>query len=414
MNNHVSLQYQVLSKGAAIIFPESALRDKLLIAEKEKRPLTVKLGFDPTAPDLHLGHAVVLRKLRQFQDYGHKVVIVIGDFTARIGDPTGKNKARPPLGEAQVLENAQTYIAQVSKILDTEKCAIVFNAAWLSAMAAEEVISMLSRYTVAQVMQRTDFHNRFREGTPIALHELVYPLLQGYDSVKINADIEIGGTDQLFNCTVGRHLQESFGRPTQAVMCMPLLRGVDGSAKMSKSERNTIGLTDSPGDMFGKIMSIPDALLEDFLLLASGFDEATREEKLQALQAGINPMQVKKELAYNITMLYHSSSAAAQAQQYFEQQFQRRDRAEIQYDPVWLRPEMLADEMMLLDLCKILVPGESRSALKRLIEGGGIILDGTRCIDAAAMIKNTAYPVKIRIGKKLFYEVCELKSDSRV
>lgn len=414
MNNHVGLQYQALSKDAAIIFPENALRDKLLTAEKEKRPLTVKLGFDPTAPDLHLGHAVVLSKLRQFQDYGHKVVIVIGDFTARIGDPTGKNKARPPLNEAQVQENAHTYIAQVSKILDTEKCTIVFNAAWLSAMTAEDMISLLSRYTVAQVMQRADFQNRFREGMPIALHELVYPLLQGYDSVKIRADVEIGGTDQLFNCTVGRQLQESFEHAPQAVMCMPLLRGMDGSAKMSKSEHNTIGLTDSPEDMFGKIMSVPDALLEDFLKLASGFDEATQEEKLRALQAGINPMLVKKELAFNITMRYHSSSAARQAKQYFEQQFQRRDNAGIQYEPIWLSPEVLQDDMILLDLCKILVPGESRSALKRLIEGGGIILDGARCSDAGNMIKSTAYPVKIRIGKKLFYEVDELKRDNKL
>lgn len=403
MDQHISLEHQALSSGTAIIFPENALAEKLLQAAAENRKLTVKLGFDPTAPDLHLGHAVVLRKLRQFQDFGHHVVIVIGDFTACIGDPTGKNKARPPLSREQVQENARTYIEQVGKVLDTERCSLVFNDSWFSAMDAAAMIRLLSRYTVAQVMQRSDFQKRFREGTPIAMHELVYPLLQGQDSVMTVADVEIGGTDQLFNCTVGRHLQEGQGMAPQAVICMPLLRGIDGAAKMSKSEGNTVGLTDAPEHMFGRIMSVPDELLDDYLLLASGFDAITCDDWRQQLTAGVNPMIVKKALAHNIVSMYHDEAAAARAQGYFELRFQQRRMEDQPYERIRLAGQ--PESMSLLDLCRQLVPGESRSSLRRLITGGGVSINGEKETSADKVISDWKSFLRIRIGRKLLYEL---------
>ncbi|WP_244248417.1 tyrosine--tRNA ligase [Flavobacterium foetidum] len=272
---------QKLKENAAIFLPENGLEEKINQAQKENRKLVIKLGFDPTAPDLHLGHAVVLKKLKQFQDLGHQIVIVVGSFTARIGDPTGKNKSRKPLSSKEVQHNAETYITQLSKIIDVEKAKIVFNSEWLDELSFAEVIQIMSNVTVAQLMHRNDFNKRFTENTPIAMHELVYPILQGFDSVKINADIEMGGTDQLFNCTMGRQLQENFRMATQIVMCMPLLKGLDGKEKMSKSLHNTIGLIDEPKEMFGKTMSIPDDLILEFLELTTdfSFEEKQKNQK---------------------------------------------------------------------------------------------------------------------------------------
>ena len=269
---------QKLKENAAIFLPENGLKEKINLAEKENRKLIIKLGFDPTAPDLHLGHAVVLKKLKQFQDLGHQIVIVVGSFTARIGDPTGKSKSRKPLSAEEVKHNAETYISQLSKIIDVEKTKIVFNSEWLDKLSFSEIIQIMSNVTVAQLMHRNDFNKRFSENTPIAMHELVYPILQGFDSVKINADIEMGGTDQLFNCTMGRQLQENFNIPGQIVMCMPLLKGLDGKEKMSKSLHNTIGLIDEPNEMFGKTMSIPDALILEFLELTTDFSLEEKQE----------------------------------------------------------------------------------------------------------------------------------------
>ncbi|MBV9963565.1 MAG: tyrosine--tRNA ligase, partial [Parafilimonas sp.] len=254
-------EIQTLKSLVEIQVPENCIEDKIKLCRKEGRPLNVKLGFDPTAPDLHLGHSVVLKKLKQFQDFGHNVIIIIGDYTARIGDPTGKNKSRPPLTPEQVKKNAVTYINQLSKIIDIDKIEIRYNSEWLEKMSLTDTIFLLAQMTLAQILQRTDFNNRYTNGIPISLHELIYPLLQGKDSVMINADIEIGGTDQLFNCMVGKQLQEIYDKHGQGVICMPLLKGIDGSIKMSKSENNYIGLTDSPNDMYGKAMSIPDELL---------------------------------------------------------------------------------------------------------------------------------------------------------
>ncbi|ALI99935.1 tyrosine--tRNA ligase [Rufibacter tibetensis] len=400
-------QLNVLKANVEIFLPDNALEEKLQLAEKENRTLIIKLGFDPTAPDLHLGHAVVLKKLRQFQDFGHTIVIIIGDFTARIGDPTGKNKSRPPLNADQVQLNAQTYVNQLSKILDVSKCEIRYNSEWLGSMDMTETIKLLSQVTLAQIMQRTDFNNRFSGSLPISLHELVYPLLQGHDSVMIHADIEMGGTDQLFNCSMGRQLQEGQGQHGQAVLCMPLLKGIDGSAKMSKSEGNIVGLTDAPNEMFGKIMSIPDALLAEYLHLVTDFTPEEKQQLLQQLEQGDNPMVLKKRIGLNVVQQYHSTEAAEQAQEFFQNQFQNKRFEEKEFTSVSLSSLSLdqTGTLRVLDLCKELKAGESRSNLKKLIEAGSVTVNGTKVTDAQDSVELGKSPVKVRIGKRGYFEI---------
>lgn len=400
----------ILKENVAIIFPENGLDDKLKQAELQNRKLVVKLGFDPTAPDLHLGHAVVLKKLRQFQDLGHLIVIIIGDFTARIGDPTGKNKSRPPLNEEQIKENAKTYVDQLSKILDISKCSIRYNSEWLNRMNLSDSIQLLSQATVAQMMHRNDFSNRFEKGIPIALHELIYPLLQGYDSVEISADIEMGGTDQLFNCSVGRQLQEGAGKAGQAVMCMPLLKGTDGSEKMSKSQNNIIGLTDHPNDMFGKIMSIPDALIVEYLKLVTDFTDEERNDNIQQLNDGLNPMFLKKRIGFNVVKQYHGLEEAHLALEFFENQFQKKSFEEKTFAEISV--STIADlhskqEVQLIDLCKIIKQSESKSNLKRLIDAGSVTINGSKVTDIHSMISLDTFPVKIKIGKKDYFQLIQ-------
>jgi len=399
----------LLKENVAIALPDNALEEKLQLARQANRKLIIKLGFDPTAPDLHLGHAVVLKKLRQFQELGHTLVIIIGDFTARIGDPTGKNKSRPPLSAGQVAINAQTYVNQLGKILDISQCQIRYNSEWLGTMGMTQVIQLLSQVSLAQIMQRTDFNNRFEKNQPIALHELVYPLLQGHDSVQIEADIEMGGTDQLFNCSMGRQLQESSGKTGQAVLCMPLLRGTDGSVKMSKSEGNIIGLTDQPEEMFGKIMSIPDALLPDYIQLATDCSLAEKQALIGSLESGQNPMLVKKRVGHNIVTQYHDESLADRAQAFFEKQFQHRGADEKQFIQVPLVSLLLTetDQPRLIDLCKGLKASLSRSQLRRLIEAGGVTLNGAKVLDPQLLIDFQSLSLKIRIGKRDFFEIVQ-------
>lgn len=285
-----------LKENVEIILPENGLEEKLKQAKRENRKLIIKLGFDPTAPDLHLGHAVVLKKMKMLQDLGHQIIILVGSFTARIGDPTGKNISRKPLSIEEVQHNAETYINQLSKVIDVNKIKIVFNSEWLDHLTFSEVLQVLSKVTVAQLMHRNDFNKRFTDNTPIAMHELIYPILQAYDSVKIKADIEMGGTDQLFNCTMGRQLQENYGIVPQIVMCMPLLKGLDGKEKMSKSLNNIIGLTDEPNEMFGKTMSIPDSMIIDFIDLTTDFSFDEKQALKEKLSNGENPMGIKKSL----------------------------------------------------------------------------------------------------------------------
>ncbi|KYH05416.1 tyrosine--tRNA ligase [Chryseobacterium cucumeris] len=394
-----------LQENVAIILPENGLEEKLAQAEKENRKLSIKLGFDPTAPDLHLGHAVVLKKLKQFQDLGHHIIIVVGSFTARIGDPTGKNKARKPLSAEDVQHNAQTYINQLSKVIDVQKTKIVFNSDWLDALDFSEVIQLLSKVTVAQLMHRNDFNKRFTENTPIAMHELVYPILQGFDSVKIECDIEMGGTDQLFNCTMGRQLQEVHQMTAQIVMCMPLLRGLDGKEKMSKSLNNIIGLTDEPNEMFGKTMSIPDALIEEFINLTTDFSMEEKTMVLSSIQEGENPMNIKKLIAKNIISQYHDPASAENAEQFFINQFQNKNFEEKVYEPVAIDSlKSTGNRISLVELCHQLKNDLSKSAIRRLIENGGVQINTLRIKDAneeMELIPQT----KIKIGKRGFFEL---------
>ncbi|PKF74251.1 tyrosine--tRNA ligase [Chryseobacterium sp. PMSZPI] len=394
-----------LQENVAIILPENGLEEKLRQAKKENRKLSIKLGFDPTAPDLHLGHAVVLKKLKEFQDLGHQIIIVVGSFTARIGDPTGKNKARQPLSTEDVQHNAQTYINQLSKIIDVEKTKIVFNSDWLDALEFSEVIQLLSKVTVAQLMHRNDFNKRFTENTPIAMHELVYPILQGFDSVKIECDIEMGGTDQLFNCTMGRHLQEVHQMSPQIVMCMPLLKGLDGKEKMSKSLNNTIGLTDSPNEMFGKTMSIPDTLIDEFINLATNFSLEEKIDLKSKMEYGENPMNIKKIIARNIITQYHNEVDAKNAEHFFSNQFQNKNFEEKTFEQISIQ-SLNHDEnpISLIELCHQLRTDLSKSALRRLIEGGGIQINNDKITEPdekLALVSNT----KIKIGKRAFFEL---------
>ncbi|SHL88074.1 tyrosyl-tRNA synthetase [Chryseobacterium contaminans] len=394
-----------LQENVSIILPENGLEEKLKQAKEENRKLSIKLGFDPTAPDLHLGHAVVLKKLKQFQDLGHQIIIVVGSFTARIGDPTGKNKARKALSAEDVHHNAQTYINQLSKIINVEKTKIVFNSDWLDALNFSEVIQLLSKVTVAQLMHRNDFNKRFTENTPIAMHELVYPILQGFDSVKIECDIEMGGTDQLFNCTMGRQLQEVHQMPAQIVMCMPLLKGLDGKEKMSKSLNNIIGLTDEPNEMFGKTMSIPDALIEEFIDLTTDFSMEEKMSLKSKMENGENPMNIKKLIAKNIISQYHNAEAAENAELFFNNQFQNKDFEKKSFEPVSINSlNHLQHKTSVLELCHQLKKDLSKSAVRRLIQSGGVQIDTIKMMEPdeeIILVKET----KIKIGKRNFFEL---------
>lgn len=353
---------------------------------------------------MHLGHAVVLKKLKQFQDLGHQIVILVGSFTARIGDPTGKNKSRKPLNVQEVQHNAETYIAQLSKIIDVEKAQIVFNSDWLDSLSFSEVIQIMSNVTVAQLMQRNDFNKRFTENTPIAMHELVYPILQGFDSVKINADIEMGGTDQLFNCTMGRQLQETFKKSPQIVMCMPLLRGLDGKEKMSKSLNNIIGLTDEPNEMFGKTMSIPDDLILEFLELTTDFSTKEKQEIKNRLKEE-NPMNIKKIIAKNIINQYHDEKKADKAEDFFVNQFQNKNFEEKSFVPVLISSlENKSDQMALIDLCAFIKNDITKSANRRLIESGAVQVNNLKITNPYELIE-LKKETKIKIGKRNFYEL---------
>lgn len=394
-----------LQNNVAIILPENGLEEKLNQAQKENRKLFIKLGFDPTAPDLHLGHAVVLKKLKEFQDLGHQVIIVVGSFTARIGDPTGKNKARKPLSTEEVQHNAQTYISQLSKVIDVEKTKIVFNSDWLDALPFSEVIQLMSKVTVAQLMHRNDFNKRFTENTPIAMHELVYPILQGFDSVKIECDIEMGGTDQLFNCTMGRQLQEVHQMPAQIVMCMPLLKGLDGKEKMSKSLNNIIGLTDEPNEMFGKTMSIPDSLIEEFIDLATDFSTEEKQDLKSRIENGENPMNIKKMIAKNIISQYHDDTSARDAELFFNNQFQNKNFEEKSFEPILISTlNSIQNKTTIVELCHQLKNDLSKSAVRRLIQSGGVQINNVKITEPdqeIELLKET----KIKIGKRSFFEL---------
>ena len=323
----ISAQEQVrqIKHGVADLINEQDLVKKIEKSIKENKPLVVKLGLDPTAPDIHLGHTVPLRKLRLFQEFGHQVVIVIGGFTARIGDPTGKSVTRPPLTKEEVLKNAETYKTQIFKVLDPEKTIVRDNSEWLESMNFADVLRLASSYTVARMMERDDFSKRFKEGRPIGVHEFMYPLMQGQDSVALHADVEFGGTDQTFNLLMGRHLQELEGQEPQVVITMPLLEGLDGVQKMSKSLGNYIGIDEEPKEMYGKAMSIPDELMMRYFMLVTDMPIEEQEDMAKRLESGeLHPRDAKMQLARTIVRLYHGEEAALEAEEEFKRVFQQR------------------------------------------------------------------------------------------
>lgn len=382
-----------LKRGVDEVLSEADFIEKL----KENRPLRVKLGADPTAPDIHLGHTVVLNKLRQFQQLGHEVYFLIGDFTGMVGDPSGKNSTRPPLTREDVLRNAETYKEQIFKILDPEKTKVVFNSDWLGKLGTEGMIRLTSQYTVARMLERDDFKKRFNNQQPIAIHEFVYPLLQGYDSVALEADVELGGTDQKFNLLVGRELQKASGQKPQVAITLPLLEGLDGEKKMSKSLGNYIGVSEPANEMFGKVMSISDELMWRWYDLLS-FRPLTEIEQLkQEVQAGRNPRDVKILLAKEIITRFHSAQAADLAEQEFINRFQKGAM------PDEMPEYTFVGEMAIANLLKEAQLVSSTSEALRMIKQGGVKIDGEKVTDDKLVIRTSS--AVYQVGKRKFARV---------
>lgn len=385
-------QLGIIKRGVVEIIEEEELLKKL----KEGIPLKVKAGFDPTAPDLHLGHTVLLQKLRQFQQLGHEVYFVIGDFTAMIGDPTGRSETRPPLSREEVLENAKTYEHQVFKILDPEKTNIVFNSTWLSELGTEGIIKLAGKYTVARMLERDDFSKRFREGVPIYIHEFIYPLLQGYDSVFLKADVELGGTDQKFNLLVGRDLQRAFGQEPQVCITLPLLVGLDGVRKMSKSYQNYIAIQEEPESMFGKIMSISDDLMWEYYTLLTDYTE----EEIENFKKNLHPMEAKKKLAHFIVERFHGKEQADKALEFFVKTFSEREFPEDA--PIIEVPYGL--KRRAYELLFELGIESSKNSARRVVEGGGLRINGAKVEDPNQEIEIKG-ELRLQVGKKRFYRV---------
>ncbi|QOJ33197.1 MAG: tyrosine--tRNA ligase [Gammaproteobacteria bacterium] len=357
---------------------EILVEEDLLAKLREGRPLRVKAGFDPTAPDLHLGHTVLINKMRQFQDLGHEVIFLIGDFTGMIGDPTGRNATRPPLTAEAVRRNAETYASQIFRILDRDRTRVEFNSSWMGGMSAADLIGLAARHTVARMLERDDFHKRYRAGKSIAVHEFLYPLVQGYDSVALRADVELGGTDQKFNLLVGRQLQQSFGQPPQVVLTMPLLEGLDGTNKMSKSLNNYIGITDPAEDMFGKLMSVSDDLMWRYYDLLSLEPAAEVARLRQSAAEGANPRDIKVRLASELVGRFHGSDAAQQAQEAFQRRFSGGELPEtIAEVAVHARDGRLGVAYILREAGLV----TSTSEALRMIRQGAVRIDGQRLDD---------------------------------
>jgi tyrosyl-tRNA synthetase len=387
----------VIKRGCDELLIEAELVDKL----KRGKPLRVKAGFDPTAPDLHLGHTVLINKLRQFQDLGHEVMFLIGDFTGMIGDPTGKNITRKPLSRDDVIENARTYEQQIYKILDPEKTLVMFNSSWMGEMDAAGLIQLAAKHTVARMLERDDFSKRYSGGQPIAIHEFLYPLIQGYDSVAMKADVELGGTDQKFNLLVGRELQKHYGLEPQVVLTMPILEGLDGVQKMSKSLNNYIGIADAPNEMFGKLMSVSDELMWRYIELLSFESLATVRQWKLDVEAGRNPRDVKVMFAQEIISRFHGHAEAERALADFEARFRQGGIPE---DILEVSLEAPEEGLAVVQILKLagLVP--STSEAMRQIAGGGIRVDGDKVSDKALMVAKGG-KVVVQVGKRKFARV---------
>jgi tyrosyl-tRNA synthetase len=388
-------QLTYLTKGCVDVVRAGELRDKLATG----RPLTVKVGFDPTAPDLHLGHTVLLRKMKHFQDLGHRVIFVIGDFTGMIGDPTGRSKTRPPLSSDDIAKNAETYKSQVFKILDRDKTVVDFNARWLHPLGAEGLIRLAAHYQVAQMLERRHFKERYEGGKPIAIHEFLYPLVQAYDSVFLKADVELGGTDQLFNLNVGRDIMPSYGLTPQIVMTTPLLEGLDGVEKMSKSLGNYVGVTDAPGEMFGKVMSVSDDLMWRYYLLLTDLSPADIEKLKADVAAGArHPRQVKADLARRIVSDFHSPDAAAHAAESFDARFARGELV-VEDLPV-VTIDLAEDSISVAKLVAGAGLAASASEATRKIQQGGVKVDRQKVADIKARVEAARGDVIVEVGRR--------------
>ena len=399
MNRSLDEQFELISRGVEEIIPEQELRDKIENSIKNDKPLIVKLGCDPSRPDLHIGHSVVLRKLRHFQDLGHQAVLVIGDFTAMIGDPTGRNKTRPQLTIEDARDNAKTYLDQAGAVLNMDTLRVVYNSKWLNEMSFSDVIKLSSSTTVARMLERDDFNKRYDSEVPISLHEFLYPLAQAQDSVELVSDIELGGTDQKFNLLMGRNLQKIVGQKPQCILTMPILEGTDGIEKMSKSYGNDIGISDSANDMYGKTLSIPDNIMLSWFTLAADVDKNYLDEVSQKLEDGsINPMELKRELARKIVTLYHDENKAIEAENHFNKVTVSKgvpdDIDDYQLKEDDLLVNIIADSGLL----------NSKSEARRMIKQSAVKIDGETVTDIHHKVK-TSDSFILKVGKRKFLKV---------
>ncbi len=394
-------EWETLTSGVVDLLPEAEFLERLIEARRQGRPLRVKLGLDPSAPDLHVGHTVVINKLVQFQSFGHQVVVIVGDFTARIGDPTGKSETRRALSLEETRANAQTYLDQIFLILDRSRTEVLRNSEWLEPMKMNEVISLASKYTVARMLEREDFAQRFRSGRPIHIHEFLYPLVQGYDSIMVRADVELGGTDQKFNLLVGRDLMAEAGLRGQCIMTTPLLVGLDGVQKMSKSLGNAIGLTEPPAEIYGKAMSIPDSMMRDYLLLALGYRPGEVEPSLAAVAAGeLHPRDLKARIARELVERYHGEEAARAAEARFDTIHRRREVPEAVEETVI---PASGPSMPLVEVLVRSGMAASKGQARRLIRQGGVTVNQTRAASEEAELGPGVHLVKV--GKRHFQRI---------
>lgn len=395
-------QMDIIRSGVIDLLPEEELEIKLKRSIKENKPLNIKLGCDPSKPDLHLGHAVVLYKMRQFQDLGHKAILIVGDFTGMIGDPSGKSKTRPQLTLEETRINGKSYLEQATKVLSEERLDVRYNSEWLSPMSFVDVINLSAHYTVAQILERDDFSKRFRSGEPISIHELLYPLAQAMDSAAINSDVELGGTDQKFNLLVGREIQKAYGKEPQCIITMPILEGTDGIEKMSKSLNNYIGITDSPREIFGRTMSIPDNLILRYYRYAARATQGEIEKMEKSLKAcTLNPRDAKVHTAMEIVKLYHNEEAAKAAFEEFERIFKNKDL------PDEIDEKILSldnKEQFIVDVIVLTGLAPSKKEAKRLIEQGGVYIEGVRTEDLQAKADFSEMKL-LKVGKRKFLRV---------
>ncbi len=400
----VDKDMEILKRGTFEIISEEELKNKLIKSKMTKTPLKIKLGIDPTAPHVHLGFAVVLRKMRKFQDLGHNITIIIGDFTARVGDPTGRSKTRKVLTPEEISENAKTYKEQLCKILNPEKTEIRFNSEWLSPMKFADVLELTSKYTVARILERDDFFNRYKKGIPIGVHEFLYPLMQGYDSVALNCDVEMGGSDQKFNILVGRDLQREYGQEPQIVFLMPILEGTDGKLKMSKSYGNYIGITEPPSEMFGKVMSIPDNLIYRYFELCTDVPLDQVKPAIEKMERGlINPRDVKMQLAREIVSIYHGEEEAKKAMEEFIKVFSKKELPSDMPEVKIPKDQAPKGEISLVALLKICGFASSNRESRRLISQGAVKIDGAKMTDPKAVI--SLRDMILQVGSRRFVKI---------